>query len=130
STPVEQAPPSAPVWSAGKVVLVVYAALTAALVLWSLVGLSRLLVLWRSARPAPPEVVALLREVIGSAADRVRVLVSGRLDAPVAFAGWRPVIVLPKSACEPDSRDALRYGLAHEWSHIERGDVWRWYLVA
>src|SRR5581483_10275250 len=108
------APVPAPAsWSAGRVVLVVYAALTAVFVLWSLLGLSRLWLLWRSARPAPAEAVALLRQIIGPAAEGVRVLVSDRIDAPVAFAGWRPVIVLPESACDPDNRETLQYGLAH-----------------
>src|SRR5207249_7872305 len=33
---------------------------------------------------------------------------------------------LPESAADPHT---LRYALAHEWSHVERGDVRRWYLV-
>jgi beta-lactamase regulating signal transducer with metallopeptidase domain len=124
------APVTAPAsWSAARAVLVGYAVLTAVFVLWSLLGLSRLWLLWRSARPAPPDATALLREIIGSAAGGVRVLVSDRIDAPVAFAGWRPVIVLPASACDPDNRVALRYGLAHEWSHVERHDLARWHLA-
>ena len=68
-----------------------------------------------------------MREIAGPGADRVRLLVGDAVDAPVALTGWRPVIVLPASACD---RESLAYGLAHEWSHVERGDVWRWYLVA
>ena len=121
------APQSA--FSITRTVLIGYGALTGAFLLWSLVGLWRLFVLWRSTRPASAEAVALLREIAGSAADSARVLVSDRLESPVAFGGWRPVIVLPASAGGSEGPSALRYGLAHEWSHVERGDVWRWYLV-
>ncbi|HVL15099.1 MAG TPA: M56 family metallopeptidase, partial [Gemmata sp.] len=120
--------PVASEWTVACVVLVAYASLTAVLVLWACLGLWRLRALLRNARPAPAEAVALLREIAGPGADRVRLLVSDAVDAPVALAGWRPVIVLPAGAIA--DRDALAYGLAHEWSHVERGDVWRWYLVA
>lgn len=128
-TPVAAAvasPPQSGWWTAGRAVLALYAAVTAGFALWTAFGLWRLFLLRRSARPAPPEAVALLREIAGPAADRVRLLVSARVDAPVAFAGLRPAIVLPASG----NSDALAYGLAHEWSHVERGDVWRWWLVA
>lgn len=116
--------------SLAQAVLIGYGLLTAAFLVWLLLGFWRLVLLWRSARPAPVELVSLLKEVAGTASDRVRLLVSDRIESPIAFGGWRPLIVLPESACDPERRSALRYGLAHEWSHIERGDVWRWYLVA
>lgn len=121
---------SQPPMSVAQVVLIAYGLLTAAFLAWSLLGLWRLLLLWRNARPAPVELVSLLREIAGAASDRVRLLVSNRIESPIAFGGWRPLIVLPESACDPERRCALRYGLAHEWSHVERNDIWRWYLVA
>lgn len=123
------ATPPASWWSPGRALLVGYAVATVGFVLWMLLGLWRLSLLRHAARSAPPEVVALLREIAGTAAGRVRLLVSDRIDAPVAFAGRWPVILLPESACDPTNREALRYGLAHEWSHVERGDVWRWWFV-
>jgi beta-lactamase regulating signal transducer with metallopeptidase domain len=112
-----------------RAVLLGYALFTVVFLGWVILGLWRVYLLWRSARPAPTEAVALLREIAGPAADGVRLLVSPRLDTPVAFGGWRPVIVVPELALTPEGRETLRYGLAHEWSHVERGDVWRWYLV-
>ncbi|VTR93551.1 Peptidase M56 BlaR1 OS=Planctomyces brasiliensis (strain ATCC 49424 / DSM 5305 / JCM 21570 / NBRC 103401 / IFAM 1448) GN=Plabr_3892 PE=4 SV=1: Peptidase_M56: CarboxypepD_reg: CarboxypepD_reg [Gemmata massiliana] len=126
-TTLAPAPQSA--FSVARVVLIGYGALTGAFLVWSLVGLWRLFLLWRSTREAPAEAVALLREIAGPAADSALVLISDRLESPVAFGGWRPIIVLPASAAGAEGRSALRYGLAHEWSHVERGDVWRWYLV-
>lgn len=129
-TPSPAPPPAAPSWPPSRVALLAYGAINAGLLLWLLLGLLRLALLWHRARPASPEAVALLKEVAGPAADRVHLLASNEIDSPVAFAGWRPVIVLPESLCGPDGRGVLRYALAHEWSHVERGDVWRWYVVA
>jgi hypothetical protein len=95
-----------------------------------LIGLWQLYLVRSRARPAPTAVVAILREIAGSAAQGVQVLVSSRIDSPIAFGGRRPIIVLPESALDAGGSSAIRYSLAHEWSHIERGDVWRWYLVA
>ena len=114
-------------WTVGRVALSLYVAVTTGVVLWTVFGLARLARLRRTARPAPPEVAALLREIAGPGADRVRLLVSNRVVAPIAFAGWPPVIILPAAI---DDRQGLRFALAHEWSHVERGDVWRWVLVA
>ncbi|HJZ56604.1 MAG TPA: M56 family metallopeptidase, partial [Gemmataceae bacterium] len=129
-TPPLAEPPAPPpvqlAWSVPALILTGYGVLTASVLAWSLLGLTRLFLLWWRSRPAPAEAVDLLREIAGPAADRVRLLVSDRIDAPLAFAGWRPVIVLPASARDPES---LRYSLTHEWSHVERGDVRRWYLV-
>ena len=118
-----------PVWTAAQVVVCAYALLSALALIWVSVGLWRLYLLWRTARPAPADLIALLREIGGPAADGVQLLVSPRLDSPVAFGGWRPIILLPESALNSDGHGAIRYGLAHEWSHVERGDVWRWHLV-
>jgi beta-lactamase regulating signal transducer with metallopeptidase domain len=122
--------PAPPSWSASLLATVVYGVATTVFMIWSLLGLWRLALLWRRARPAPLEASLLLREIAGPAADRVRLLVSDEIDAPVAFGGWRPVIMLPANVCGAEASEKLRYGLAHEWSHIERGDVHRWYLVA
>jgi beta-lactamase regulating signal transducer with metallopeptidase domain len=121
--------PSASRWSLSRVVMVAYGTATAGFLVWLLLGLWRLSCLWRRATSASVEARELLREIAGPAADRVQVLLSDEIDAPIAFATWRPVIVLPANAGLAESRETLRYGLAHEWSHIESGDVWRWYLV-
>lgn len=129
STPSEVAATTTS-WSVSRVVAIAYGVATAGLLLWSMLGLCRLYLLWRRAHPAPTKAWETLREIAGPASDRVGLLVSDEIDAAIAFGGWRPVIVLPATVCEEERTDTLRYGLAHEWSHIERGDVWRWYLVA
>lgn len=95
-----------------------------------LYGVRRLLALVRTARPASVEAHELLAELAGSQGPSVRLLTSPRLDAPIAFGWRRPVIVLPEQLCDGADSAALRYCLAHEWSHVERGDARLWYLAA
>lgn len=89
-----------------------------------LVGLLGLVRIMRTTRPAPPRCRDLLAEIAGQGASRVRLLVSRRVRQPFAFALGRPVIVLPEDLCGDDR--ALRWSLAHEWTHIERHDFRAW----
>ena len=60
----------------------------------------------------------------------VRVLCSDRIDAPLTYGLWRPVVLLPKSLDWTDE-SRLRYVLAHEFAHIRRCDtLWKWLLAA
>ncbi len=126
-------PPPAPLLSRVRLPFVLvgaYAALAAGLLAWWCAGFVKLVRLCRSASPAPPEVAAVLREIAGAASARVRLLASDRAALPLAFAGWRPVILLPAGLCRAGDSAALRYCLAHEWSHVERRDVWAWHLAS
>ncbi|HUY92284.1 MAG TPA: M56 family metallopeptidase [Pirellulales bacterium] len=110
--------------------LVVYALAAAGLFLRWALGAYNLRCLAQTARPAPLTARQALAELAGSDAARVTLLASPRLDAPIVF-GWRkPVIVLPENLCDGQDPAALRYCLAHEWSHVERGDARVWYLAA
>ena len=111
---------------------------------WWLVGLTGLCRVLRAARAAPKWCNALLAEVAGPAGARVQLLVSPRAVQPFTFAWRRPVIVLPmamvggydnrgsttphriEDTSQPSTVVALRCCLAHEWSHVFRGDVWTW----
>src|SRR5207237_8821421 len=108
----------------------VYLALAAVLLLRWLVGLGLLLRLCRSAVPPPSSVVRLFRTVAGPPAERVRLLASDRIRLPIMFCWWRPVIVLPADVFRDGDPAALRYCLAHEWSHVERRDAWTWQLAS
>ena len=59
----------------------------------------------------------------------MRLLMSDRIELPLMFSWWRPVVVLPGNLCGQGDSAALRYCLAHEWSHVERRDAWRWHLA-
>ncbi|MFN0050591.1 MAG: M56 family metallopeptidase, partial [Planctomycetales bacterium] len=110
---------------------------------WLLIGLAGLRRVLRTCRAAPEWCRRLLEEIAGPAGARVRLLVSPRAPQPFTFA-WRPAtIVLPEALLnsrtavrEEDSGSmaraspsALRLALAHEWSHVTRGDVWSWSLA-
>ena len=116
--------------STPQMIVGVYCTLSAGLVVWWLVGLLRLVRLCRTTTPAPEHVVALYRRIAGKAGDGVRLLCSDRIDLPLTFSWRRPVIVLPRSLCQECEEAALRFCLAHEWSHIERRDIWSWHLAS
>ncbi len=98
----------------------------AAMMFWSLLGLLAVRRLLRSSRPADDACRAVLREIAGPASDRVALLVSPRASQPCALA-WRPTtIVLPETMARGDDPQKLRWALAHEWSHVERRDIWSW----
>ena len=108
----------------------------AALTTWWFLGFSGLWRLLRTARPAPEYCRTSLREIAGPAGDSVRLLVSPRAPQPFTFGWYRPVIVLPeemtvstvlRAESQPsDCSSELRWSLAHEWSHVARGDVRLW----
>jgi len=109
-------------------VVLIYGGVAAAFFLHVVVGLSRLVWLRHRAEPAPARVMEVFRAIAGSAGSRARVLVADCIQFPLAFPGWRPIILLPQTVCE-SAEGELRYCLAHEWSHVERGDLRRWYLA-
>jgi beta-lactamase regulating signal transducer with metallopeptidase domain len=129
TVPAEPSPAFALPWSLPRLLVLAYAGTVAGLFLrWSL-GVARLVHWHRTAAPAPRPVVELFRAIAGPAGAGVRLLVSDRVSLPLTFHGWRPVILLPGSLCRAGDPAALRYCLAHEWSHVERRDLWRWYLA-
>ena len=55
---------------------------------------------------------------------------SDKIDAPLAYGIWRPVILLPKDTDWQDE-NRLSYILMHEYVHIRRFDaLWKWILAA
>lgn len=107
-----------------------YAAGAAGMAAWWLLGHAAFARLVRSARPASGLARGALREIAGPAADRVRLLESERVASPCTNTWIRPVILLPPGLAAGDDPEALRYALAHEWSHVERRDAWAWNLAA
>jgi beta-lactamase regulating signal transducer with metallopeptidase domain/protocatechuate 3,4-dioxygenase beta subunit len=115
--------------STPAVIVAAYIVLAAGFLVWWLVGLARLVLLLRSTAPVLPQVAALFQEITGGAGSSVRLLTSEGLDLPLTFTWRRPVILLPLTLCRAGEEAALRYCLAHEWSHIERRDIWSWHLA-
>jgi beta-lactamase regulating signal transducer with metallopeptidase domain len=116
--------------SLARAVLAIYAVAAIALFLRWLKGVVNLLRLKRAARPAPAAAAEMFAAIAGPEGRRVALLVSPRIDAPITFGWRRPVILLPESLCTSADQPALRYCLAHEWDHVERGDARVWYLAA
>src|SRR5262249_7859075 len=106
-----------------------YGALALGFAIWWLAGLVKLVRLIRSTVPVPAQVAALFRLITGDQGKSVRLLASDRIDLPLTFTLRQPIIVLPLSLCTTAEAADLRYCLAHEWSHIERRDIWSWHLA-
>jgi hypothetical protein len=49
---------------------------------------------------------------------------SRRLRVPLSCGLLRPAVLLPASLCADPGGPALRWALAHELTHLERGDAW------
>ncbi len=97
-----------------------------AMAAWSCLGLLAVWRLMRSAREAPLECRVLLRSLGGPRSDRVALVVSPRVQQPCALLWRRTTIVLPVALVAASDPQALRWALAHEWSHVERGDLAAW----
>jgi beta-lactamase regulating signal transducer with metallopeptidase domain len=134
-----------------RILLAIYALGVGAMFVWYAIGFFFLAWLNATARAAPEDVAQLFRAVTNDpAALRVRLAMHRHLELPLAFGLVRPTILLPESMCGRVASDAakctvsspahplasspvhsstaLRYSLIHEWSHLARGDVWRWRL--
>ena len=125
-------PPAPTTWQLPRdyrlYIVIAYLAGTGTMLAWSLLGLLAIARLLRSSRQASDTVRAVFREVAGPASDRVALFVSPRANQPCALLWRRPTIVLPQSLADAGDQRQLRFALAHEWSHVARGDVWSWSL--
>lgn len=66
---------------------------------------------------------AVLAEYLpASLKRRVRIKTSDRIDSPLTYGIFRPVILIPKNIFSDESK-SLEYILAHELTHIKRFDV-------
>jgi beta-lactamase regulating signal transducer with metallopeptidase domain/uncharacterized GH25 family protein len=110
-------------------VVLAYAAAAAVLGARWLFGVVRLRRLVRGARRVAPQVALEFWKVAGVRGLRVELLQSHRVSLPLTFGVRRPVILLPEAMCGGGDAAGLRFALAHEWSHVERRDLLRWYLA-
>jgi beta-lactamase regulating signal transducer with metallopeptidase domain/archaellum component FlaC len=95
-----------------------------------LVALLRLRRVRLAARPARADLAQLAHEQARRVGVRrpLRVLVADAIGSPATWGLWRPVIVLPRAA-KGWSAERCRLVLAHELTHVARGD-WAWRLLA
>jgi beta-lactamase regulating signal transducer with metallopeptidase domain/5-hydroxyisourate hydrolase-like protein (transthyretin family) len=85
--------------------------------------------LCQGAAAAPPWVLSIWESLDGEPVGRTRLLVSPDVDAPLAFGALRPTVIIPRTIVESADPSSLRYCLAHERSHVDRGDLKIWLLV-
>lgn len=77
----------------------------------------------KSAVPGSESLQAVLEAVADDPRSRqIRLLVSEHVDSPIMWGIWQPTIVVPSALASDLESAELRYGLAHEWSHVQRRD--------
>lgn len=100
---------------------------------WSLLhllpGMIRLRRVVRNSRPAPAALTQLLNQVMRGESRAVSLRVSPEISVPVAFGARRRLILLPEAIVRAGDDEALRYCLAHEWSHVRNHDVAQWWAL-
>ncbi len=77
---------------------------------------------------APVSMQAELTRVLGNSRPAVRLLLSQEIEVPITWGIWRPVILLPATTTHNPTQ--LRYVLAHEGTHLLRGDNATWGLAS
>jgi beta-lactamase regulating signal transducer with metallopeptidase domain len=92
---------------------------------WLMLGAIQALRLRRTARFANELTQKLMARMVGDRQQQAGVFVSDRIGLPVAIGVLRPMIVLPANFVTTEPDDCLEAALAHEWAHIENGDL-RW----
>jgi protocatechuate 3,4-dioxygenase beta subunit len=115
--------------TARAILLGCYFAVAAGLAAWWFFGQVLLWRVRRAACPVPGAVRDVFLGLSGPGGERVLLLESDRIALPFTYAWVRPVILLPSTLCDGGEPGALRYVLAHEWSHVESRDAWAWSLV-
>ena len=126
AAPVAQATPQAVMWFTWTRLALIakctYLAIVALLAaMWAVGSYLRWTIVW-TAQPAEPRLVGALRDVAGCDVRGTRLLVSDRVSSPAMWGISKPTIVIPRSLASQSAENNLRFGLAHEWSHVIRGD--------
>lgn len=107
----------------GVAALCLVSALLLLRVLIGTLSLKNLILRWR-ARDASATLNGTLdelRRVLGMK-RRVRLLISPKNGAPIAFGTFRPTIILPSGLMERIGTEGVRQMLAHELAHVRRYD--------
>ncbi len=114
--------------SLGTIVFAIWGAGAVLLLLSLVVDLLRVRNLRRDGIPSEQLRARVDRLVMDAGAKPVDVMLHEKIQAPVTFGFFRPVIMLPSTAESWDDAD-LERALVHELEHIRRGD-WATQLAA
>ncbi|MEQ1830366.1 MAG: M56 family metallopeptidase, partial [Pirellula sp.] len=105
-----------------KAVRSVYLVGVGVLTVWLAIGLYVRNHLKRSSRPADPFVLEMMESIASDGSRHATILLSNKIDSPIMWGWFKPVIVLPEPFALAENKMQLKYCLAHEWSHIQQGD--------
>jgi beta-lactamase regulating signal transducer with metallopeptidase domain len=81
------------------------------------------------AEPAPKALSDLWMSVTKRRGRSVRLLVSAEVSTPLTYGSLWPTVIVPEPIASGEVA-ALRFCLAHEWSHVENGDFLGWRLAS
>lgn len=87
-----------------------------------IVGLRRLVA---DSSPVAPEIAAVWESVAGVRGRGVRLRVCDEVETPLTFGWITPTVLLPGTVADGNA-GTLRFCLAHEWSHLDRRDLFAW----
>ncbi len=105
------------------VVVTMYLAGSAGVLVWLGAGAIAARRLVRRANPAPASLSDLLMNSGGCDAGDLQLLVSDEIDVAVALGVWRPRVLVPTRWVASRPTDELAAVLAHEAAHVENGDL-------
>lgn len=124
--PTVASPKRRSVWELAAIGLAtIYGAAIAWFVAECLLGVRCLRRLSARAVPAGTDIETAWESVTQGQGKSVRLLISNQAKSPLAFGCLRPTVIIPEAIAAGDP-SALRFCLAHEWSHVERADLFRW----
>ncbi|QDT95901.1 BlaR1 peptidase M56 [Gimesia aquarii] len=106
----------------GRTMQLVYFTMVGFWILIWLVGYARRCQIAKYAILASDELQHLLSSIAGAKGKHVRLLVSDRVPTPIMWGAFRPTIVIPTELAAKPNSAALRWAIAHEWSHVLQGD--------
>lgn len=115
-------------WYAAMTLALSYGVAIALILAQSFVGGFQLWRISKRARPADSALEDTWMRITEGLGGRVRVRISDQITAPLAYGCWWPTVLIPESVATGESV-GLQYCLAHEWSHIKRGDLRAWQLT-
>ncbi len=111
-------------WTADRLLLLAIGLGVLVRLAWLGLGLSRLRSLRRDA--VLPVLSPTATRAFDDVGTRASLLVSGRVEGPLTFGWWNPVVLLPVGLLELDP-EAQRGIICHELLHVRRRD-WLWTL--
>jgi beta-lactamase regulating signal transducer with metallopeptidase domain len=106
-----------------SVIVVAWLMTSGLAVAWIALGMFQTWRLVARSTTAPQWIVQELLRVVGKQKPP-GLRISDRLASAAALGALRPRILLPAASADESLAPAVQAALAHEWAHIQRGDLW------